>query len=142
LIPLVIQAATKKRPHIEIFGTDYPTPDGTCIRDYIHVEDLAEAHALAIEKIAPGQFNAFNLGTGRGYSVREVVKTVEAITGKSVTIKEGPRRAGDPAELVAAPARAMKALGWRPRYPELEQIVATAWKWHQRRPDGYAKGSA
>lgn len=138
LIPLVIQAATKKRPHIEIFGTDYPTPDGTCIRDYIHVEDLAEAHALAIERIQPGQFNAYNLGTGKGYSVREVVKTVEAITGKSVTVKEGPRRAGDPAELVAAPARAMKALGWKPRYPELDQIVATAWNFHRQHPDGYA----
>jgi UDP-glucose 4-epimerase len=138
LIPLVIHAATKKRPHIEIFGTDYATPDGTCIRDYIHVEDLGEAHALALEKMRLGETRAFNLGTGRGYSVREVIRTVEAITGLKVPVKIGPRRPGDPAELVAAPALAMRELDWRPRYPELEQIVETAWNWHRRHPDGFA----
>jgi UDP-glucose 4-epimerase len=139
LIPLAFQAAMKKRPHIEIFGTDYPTPDGTCIRDYIHVDDLAEAHALALEKSQPGQIRAFNLGTGRGYSVREVIRTIEAVSGLPVPVKLGARRPGDPPELVAAPAKAMKELGWKPRYPELEQIVATAWKWHRAHPDGFSK---
>jgi UDP-glucose-4-epimerase GalE len=137
LIPLVFQAAMKKRPHIEIFGTDYPTPDGTCIRDYIHVDDLGEAHALALERIQPGTLQAFNLGTGRGYSVREVIQAVEAVTGLAVPVKYGPRRAGDPPELVAAPAKAMKELGWKPRYPELEQIVETAWNWHRSHPNGF-----
>jgi UDP-glucose 4-epimerase len=139
LIPLVIQAAMKKRPHIEVFGTDYPTPDGTCIRDYIHVEDLAEAHALALEQARPGQFRAFNLGTGRGYSVREVIRTVEKVTGLPVPVKEGKRREGDPAELVAAPAKAMKELGWKPRYLDLEDIVRTAWAWHRAHPAGFGK---
>src|SRR3954447_16913717 len=139
LIPLVIQAAMKKRPHIEVFGTDYPTPDSTCIRDYIHVEDLAEAHALALEQSRPGQFRAFNLGTGRGYSVREVVRTVEKGSGLPVRVKEGKRREGDPAELVAAPAKAMKELGWRPHYLDLEDIVRTAWAWHRAHPGGFGK---
>ena len=108
LIPLVIQAAMKKRPHIEVYGSDYPTPDGTCIRDYIHVEDLGEAHALALERSQLGQIRAFNLGTGRGYSVREVIRMVEVVTGLPVPVKEGKRREGDPAELVANPARAMR----------------------------------
>jgi UDP-glucose-4-epimerase GalE len=137
LIPLVIQAATGKRPHIEVFGTDYPTPDGTCIRDYIHVEDLGAAHALALEKTQPGQIQAYNLGTGRGYSVREVIQTVEAITGRKVPVKEGPRRPGDPAELVANPAKAMRELGWKPKYPELDAIVETAWNWHRSHPNGF-----
>lgn len=137
LIPLVIQAAMKKRSHIEIFGTDYPTPDGTCVRDYVHVDDLGEAHALAIEKTQAGEFKAFNLGTGRGHSVREVIATVEAVSGLSVPVKIGPRREGDPAELVASPAKAMKELGWRPRYPELDQIVESAWNWHRSHPNGY-----
>src|SRR5207244_13250415 len=102
LIPLVIQAATGRRPHIEIFGTDYPTPDGTCIRDYIHVEDLAEAHLLALEAMAPGKGLHLNLGIGRSSSVREVVKTIEEVTGRPVPVKEGPRRPGDPPELVAS----------------------------------------
>jgi UDP-glucose-4-epimerase GalE len=137
LIPLVFQAAMKKRSHIEVFGTDYPTPDGTCIRDYIHVDDLGEAHALALEKIKLGEKLAFNLGTGRGYSVREVIRTVESVTGLAVPVKYGPRRPGDPPELVAAPGKAMKELGWKPRYPELEQIVETAWNWHRTHPDGF-----
>ena len=137
LIPLVIQAAMGKRPHIEVFGTDYPTPDGTCIRDYIHVEDLADAHLLALEHLQPGKGLHFNLGTGRGYSIREVIRTVEEVTGKPVPIKEGPRRPGDPPELIASSARIQQELGWRPKYPELRPIVETAWKWHQSHPRGY-----
>jgi len=139
LIPLVIYAAMKKRPHIEVFGTDYPTADGTCIRDYIHVEDLAEAHALALEQAERGKFRALNLGTGRGYSVREVIRTVEKVTALAVPVKQGPRRPGDPPELVAAPDRAMSALGWKPRYTDLDGIVRTAWAWHKVHPDGFGK---
>src|SRR5947209_6833765 len=123
LIPLVIFAATGRRPQIEVFGTDYPTPDGTCIRDYIHVDDLAEAHLLALEKLQPGQGMQYNLGTGRGYSVREVIRTVEEVTGKKVPVKEGLRRAGDPPALVAAAGKIQKELGWKPRYTELRPIV-------------------
>ncbi|HEX3149160.1 MAG TPA: UDP-glucose 4-epimerase GalE [Gemmataceae bacterium] len=139
LIPLVIQAAMKKRPHIEVFGTDYPTPDGTCIRDYIHVDDLADAHALALEKAVAGSFSAYNLGTGRGYSVREVIHAVEKVTGLPVPVKLGARRPGDPPELVAHPAKAMKELGWKPRYVELEDVVRTGWEWHRTHPDGFGK---
>ncbi|HKB03492.1 MAG TPA: UDP-glucose 4-epimerase GalE [Gemmataceae bacterium] len=138
LIPLVILAAMKKRPHIEVFGTDYPTPDGTCIRDYIHVEDLAEAHALALERMSPGEKKAYNLGTGRGFSVREVIRTVEKVTGLPVPVKEGRRREGDPAELVAAAGKALSELGWKAKYTELEGIVRTAWDWHRAHPNGYA----
>jgi UDP-glucose 4-epimerase len=138
LIPLVIQAALGKRPHIEVFGTDYPTPDGTCVRDYIHVDDLAEAHLLALEAIQPGQGLRYNLGTGRGYSVREVIRTVEEVTGKPVPVKEGPRRPGDPPVLVAAAEKVRRELGWQPRYTELRPIVETAWNWHRNHPRGYA----
>jgi UDP-glucose-4-epimerase GalE len=137
LIPLVLQVALGQRPHIEVFGTDYPTPDGTCIRDYIHVDDLAEAHLLALEKIEAGQGLCLNLGTGHGYSIREVIKTAEQVTGKPIAAKDGPRRAGDPPALVAAADRARRVLGWSPRYPELKQIIETAWKWHESRPHGY-----
>src|SRR5205085_12230750 len=102
LIPLVIQAAVGRRPHIEVFGTDYPTADGTCVRDYIHVDDLAEAHLLALEKLQAGQGLCLNLGVGHGYSVREVIRTAEAVTGKAIAVKEGPRRPGDPPALVAS----------------------------------------
>ncbi len=137
LIPLVLQVALGQRPAIEIYGTDYPTPDGTCIRDYVHVDDLSEAHLLALMQIAPGKGLIYNLGTGRGYSVREVIRTCEAVTGRRIAVKEGPRRPGDPPELVAAPDRANRELGWRPRYPELRPIVETAWHWHQGHPNGY-----
>jgi UDP-glucose 4-epimerase len=137
LIPLVIQAAVGQRPHVEVFGTDYPTPDGTCIRDYIHVEDLAEAHLLALERLQPGQQLRYNLGIGRGYSVREVIKAVEEVTGRSVPVKEGPRRPGDPAILVASSEKIRRELGWTPRYDNLFTIVETAWKWHQAHPKGY-----
>jgi UDP-glucose-4-epimerase GalE len=137
LIPLVLEAAQGRRPHIEIFGTDYPTPDGTCIRDYIHVDDLAEAHLLALEKLEPGKGLCYNLGVGRGYSVREVIKTAEEVTGKSVPVKEGPRRAGDPTMLVASAEKIQRELGWRPRFPELRQMIETAWNWHRNHPRGY-----
>lgn len=137
LIPLVIQNVLGQRPHIEVFGTDYPTPDGTCIRDYIHVLDLAEAHLLALEKLQSGQGLCYNLGIGQGYSVREVIRTVEQVTGKQVTVKKGPRRPGDPASLVASSERIQRDLGWRPRYTTLQAIVETAWNWHHTHPRGY-----
>jgi UDP-glucose-4-epimerase GalE len=138
LIPLVLQVALGRRPHVEVFGTDYPTPDGTCIRDYIHVDDLAEAHLLALEALQPGKGLCYNLGTGRGYSVRGVIRTAEEVSGKPVAVKEGPRRAGDPPALVAASEKAQRELGWRPRYTELRPIVETAWNWHRNHPRGYA----
>jgi UDP-glucose-4-epimerase GalE len=137
LIPLVIQAAMGQRPHIEIFGTDYPTPDGTCVRDYIHVDDLAEAHLLALEKLEPDKQMHYNLGIGRGYSVREVIAAVESVTGKKVPVKEGPRRAGDPPVLVASSDKIQKELGWKPRYTDIKSIVETAWNWHRAHPKGY-----
>jgi UDP-glucose-4-epimerase GalE len=138
LIPLVLEVALGRRPHIEVFGTDYPTPDGTCIRDYIHVDDLAEAHLLALEALPSGKGLCLNLGTGRGYSVREVIRTAEEVTGKPVAVKEGPRRPGDPPVLVAAAEKAQRELGWRPRYTELRPIVETAWNWLRNHPRGYA----
>jgi UDP-glucose-4-epimerase GalE len=137
LIPLVLQTALGQRPHIEVFGTDYSTPDGTCVRDYIHVEDLAEAHLLALEHLSPGKELRYNLGMGRGYSVREVIRTAELVTGKQVSVKEGPRRAGDPAVLVASAEKIQKELGWQPRYTELRPILETAWRWHRSHPKGY-----
>jgi UDP-glucose-4-epimerase GalE len=137
LIPLVLQAAQGRRPAIEVFGTDYPTPDGTCIRDYIHVDDLAEAHLLALERLQPGQGLRYNVGTGRGYSVREVIHTAEEVTGRPVPVKEGPRRPGDPPVLVACADKIQRELGWRPRYTDLRSILETAWKWHQGHPRGY-----
>jgi UDP-glucose-4-epimerase GalE len=137
LIPLVLQTALGQRPHIEVFGTDYPTLDGTCIRDYIHVDDLAEAHLQALEKIQPGEGLRVNLGIGRGYSVREVIRTAESVTGKTISVKEGPRRPGDPPALVASAEKARRLLGWSPRYTELRPIVETAWNWHRTHPRGY-----
>ncbi len=137
LIPLILQTALGQRPQIEVFGTDYPTPDGTCIRDYIHVDDLAEAHLLALEQLAPGKGLCYNLGIGRGYSVREVIRTAEEVVGKPVAVREGPRRAGDPPALVASPEKIQRELGWRPHYTELRPIVETAWNWHRTHPRGY-----
>jgi UDP-glucose-4-epimerase GalE len=137
LIPLVLQAVLGQRPNVTILGTDYPTPDGTCIRDYIHVDDLAEAHLLALEALAPGKQLRFNLGTGRGYSVREVIRAAEEVTGKKVPVQEGPRRPGDPPALVAASEKVQRELAWRPRYTDLRAIVDTAWNWHRTHPRGY-----
>jgi UDP-glucose-4-epimerase GalE len=139
LIPLILQAALGLRPHIEIYGTDYPTPDGTCLRDYIHVDDLAEAHLLALLKLRPGQGLHYNLGIGRGYSVREVIRTCEEETGRPVKVVEGPRRPGDPPALVADSQRAQRELAWQPKYTDLRSIVASAWRWHREHPGGYAK---
>jgi UDP-glucose 4-epimerase len=126
-----------QRPAIEVFGTDYPTPDGTCIRDYIHVDDLAEAHLLALEALKPGDRLRYNLGTGRGYSVREVIRIAEEVTGRPVPVNEGPRRPGDPPALVASSEKIQRELGWRPRYAELRPIIETAWNWHKNHPKGY-----
>jgi len=134
LIPRVLKVAQGQAPHAEIFGTDYPTPDGTCIRDYIHIVDLAQAHMLAL---APGKQGLYNLGNGDGYSVRQVIRACEEITGKKIKAIEQPRRPGDPPKLVAAADKAMRELGWKPKFPKLEDIVASAWRWHQRHPNGY-----
>jgi UDP-glucose-4-epimerase GalE len=139
LIPLVIQTALGQRPHVEIYGTDYPTPDGTCIRDYIHVDDLAAAHLLALERLEPGKELIYNLGIGKGYSVREVIRAVEEVSGKPVSVKESARRPGDPPVLVAASDKARRELGWAPRYGDLRAIVETAWRWHHSHPHGYGK---
>jgi UDP-glucose 4-epimerase len=133
LIPLVLQAASGRRPHITVFGEDYDTPDGTCIRDYVHVTDLCEAHLLALERLwAGGGSGAFNLGNGQGFSVREVIDTVRSVTGRAFPVVQGTRRAGDPARLVADSHRAREVLGWRPRYADLRTIVEHAWAWEQK----------
>jgi UDP-glucose 4-epimerase len=137
LIPLVLQVALGQRPHIQVFGTDYATPDGTCIRDYVHVDDLAEAHLLALTKLQPRRGLICNLGTGRGHSVLEVIRTCEEITGKRLAVQHGPRRPGDPPRLVAAAEHARAELGWRPRYTELHAIIETAWRWHRSHPNGF-----
>jgi UDP-arabinose 4-epimerase len=134
LIPLVIGAALGQRPPVGVFGTDYPTPDGTAIRDYIHVMDLADAHIRALEHLARGNTSvALNLGTGEGHSVRSVIEAVESVGGRPVPRVDSPRRPGDPPSLVANAARAREVLGWTPRYPELRTIVEHAWRWHTRR---------
>lgn len=139
LIPLVIAAAMRKRDNIKIFGTDYETPDGTCVRDYIHIEDLCSAHLLALDKLSQSRELFFNLGNGRGYSVRQVIDTVKKVSGKNFNVVETERRPGDPAILTSDAAKAKKELGWQTKYPELEKIVETAWLWHNKFPDGYPK---
>jgi UDP-glucose 4-epimerase len=134
LIPLILQVATGARDNISVFGTDYDTPDGTCIRDYIHILDLAQAHDLALKRLMSGGESGFyNLGSERGYSVREVIDTCEKICGKPIAVVEGPRRAGDPPRLVASAGKAKADLGWKPKYQDLEPIVATAWNWEKKR---------
>lgn len=135
LIPNVLKVALGQAKQCEIYGTDYPTPDGTCIRDYIHIKDLAQAHILGL---APGKAGFYNLGNGDGYSVRQVIEMCEKITGVKIPAIEKPRRAGDPPKLVAAATKAITELGWKPKYPKLEDIVATAWAWHKKHPNGYA----
>lgn len=138
LIPLVLRAATGAAAAVTVFGTDYPTPDGTCVRDYIHVCDLATAHVLALERLLQGGASAsFNLGNGLGYSVRDVIREAERVTGKKIPAKEGPRRPGDPATLVASSEKIARELGWKPRFGELKDIIGTAWRWHQSHPAGY-----
>ena len=133
LVPLVLAAALGRRPGIEVFGTDYPTPDGTAIRDYIHVDDLADAHLRALERLrAGGDSIALNLGTGRGHSVREVIATAEAISGHKIAVREAPRRPGDPPALVADPSLAAETLGWQAQHSDLDTILRTALAWHRR----------
>jgi len=139
LIPLVIDAATGRREHIKIFGTDYDTPDGTCLRDYVHVDDLARAHIAVFDKLnQPGAGYFYNLGTGTPSSVREIIQAVEAVTGLKVPVIEAERRPGDPPALYADSSKAQTELGWEIHYPEVKDIIATAWKWHQSHPQGFA----
>lgn len=134
LIPLILDAAAGKREDIKIFGTDYPTSDGTCIRDYVHVADLAQAHILALKKLlAGGESDQFNLGNGTGFSVKEVIDMVKKVTGKDFKVTEVERRAGDPPVLVADSTKAKQVLGWKPEYADLETIIDSAWKWHQKK---------
>lgn len=138
LIPAAILAAMGKTPGLSIFGTDYPTVDGTCVRDYIHVMDLAQAHLLAARHLRQGgESRKFNLGNGQGFSVRQIVDTVESISGKTIPVEEGPRRSGDPAVLVASSERIKHDLGWEPKFPQIEQIVRDAWTWRAKHPNGY-----
>jgi UDP-glucose 4-epimerase len=134
LIPNILKVALGQKEHCEIFGTDYPTPDGTCIRDYIHVLDLAQVHLLALGAPASAQYN---LGTGGGTSVREVIAACERITGKSIAVVERPRRPGDPARLIAASEKVQSELGWKPRFQHIDAIVESAWRWHREHPGGY-----
>jgi UDP-glucose 4-epimerase len=136
LIPLVLQAAAGVREHVSVFGTDYPTRDGTAVRDYIHVEDLGEAHLLALDAIEPGRHDVINLGSGDGYSVREVIEAARRVTGREIPVREEGRRPGDPPALVAANGRAREQLGWSPRRG-LDEMIADAWAWHQAHPRGY-----
>ncbi len=140
LIPLAFDAAAGRRPQIEIFGTDYPTPDGTCLRDYVHVDDLSRAHIAVFPKLAaPGAALFYNLGTGRPTSNREVIRAVEKITGSKIKIVESPRRPGDPPALYADSTKAQRELGWTIKFPDIDSIVATAWKWHSAHPGGYGR---
>ena len=136
LVPLVLEAAAGRRSHISVYGTDYDTRDGTAVRDYIHVEDLGDAHLLALDAVRPGEHRVYNLGSGTGYTVREVIEAARRVTGREIPAKEEPRRAGDPPQLVAASDRARDELGWSPRRT-LDDMIADAWTWHQAHPDGY-----
>lgn len=138
LIPIILQAASGVRDHISIFGEDYPTPDGTCVRDYIHVTDLADAHIKALERLnRGGDSTVYNLGNGTGFSVKEVIETAKAVTQKPMKVLTEGRRAGDPPTLIASSQKAVDELGWKPRFNTLPQIIETAWKWHSTHPKGY-----
>jgi UDP-glucose 4-epimerase len=137
IIPLLLQVAAGQREIFEIFGSDYPTRDGTCVRDYVHVSDIAEAHIRAIENPQLRGMRIYNIGTGNSYSVREVCQAVEEEVGRSLRVKEGSRRAGDPAVLCASPKRLTRELAWQPRIPDLRHIIRTAWQWKMHHPDGY-----
>jgi UDP-glucose 4-epimerase len=136
IIPIILGVALGKRENVTIFGEDYPTPDGSCVRDYVHVYDLAQAHILALNALDQGS-RTYNLGNSRGFSVKELVGTARAITGHPIPVKIGPRRAGDPAVLVAGSERIRQELGWKPRFQDLREIVETAWQWHREHPEGY-----
>jgi UDP-glucose 4-epimerase len=137
LIPLVLQVPLGQREDIKIYGTDYPTPDGTCIRDYIHIADLVSAHLLALESLADNEKLVYNLGNGKGYSVREVIETARNVTGHPIPAEETPRRPGDSPRLVASSEKIKKELGWKPAIPDLKDIIASAWEWHKSHPNGY-----
>ncbi len=138
LIPLILQVPTGRRDHITVFGDDYPTPDGTCLRDYIHVVDLADAHVLALEYLRKGgASDIFNLGNGQGFSVKEMIAAAEEATGRSIKVEIGARRAGDPAQLIASSEKARSVLGWKPQFTDVEQVIGTAWRWHEHHPHGY-----
>lgn len=138
LIPLALQVAQSARKEIAVFGTDYATPDGTCVRDYIHVADLASAHLLVLAALRERDKLIYNLGNGRGFSVREVIASARRVTGHAIPSKDAPRRPGDPAVLVASSDKIKRELGWAPRFPELDSIVRSAWEWRQAHPSGYA----
>ena len=138
LIPITLQVASGKRKHLTIFGDDYDTPDGTCVRDYVHVEDLATAHQLALEKLEAAPALELNLGTGRGHSVLEIVEACRRVTGSAIETRIGPRRPGDPPKLVADATKARKVLGWQPMFIDIDDVVETAWRWHRTHPEGYA----
>ncbi len=138
LIPLVLQVALGKRPKIYIFGDDYPTPDGTAVRDYIHIADLVDAHLLVLDALHNADRLVYNLGNGTGYSVLEVIETARAVTGHPIPAEIAPRRPGDPSRLVASAERIRRELGWQPKIPSLHEIIATAWEWHRTHPNGYA----
>ncbi len=137
LIPLVLQVALGQRPNIAIFGTDYSTPDGTNIRDYIHIRDLVSAHLLALEGLDQHNRLIYNLGSGHGYSVREVIETARKVTGHPIPAVEAPRRPGDAPRLVACSDKIRRELGWQPQVPELEEIISSAWEWHKSHPNGW-----
>jgi UDP-glucose 4-epimerase len=142
LIPVILQVALGRRDHIQIHGTDYPTPDGTCIRDYIHVEDLIDAHVCVLSAIKPGDARIYNLGIGRGYSVREILEAARRVTregGKPIVVKEGPRRPGDPPVLYANPEKIKRELGWTAKITDLDEIIASAWRWFVKNPKGYSR---
>ena len=138
LIPLILQVPTGRRDHITVFGDDYPTPDGTCLRDYIHVVDLADAHVLALEYLRKGgASDIFNLGNGQGFSVKEMIAAAEKATRRPIKVEIGARRAGDPAQLIASSEKARSVLGWKPQFTDVEQVIGTAWRWHEHHPHGY-----
>ena len=141
LIPRILQVALGRAQHVNIFGTDYPTADGTCVRDYIHVSDLARAHLLALEALALENSNPliYNLGNGQGFSVRNVIKVARQVTGHAIPVIESPRRAGDPAVLIASSEKIRRDLGWQPKFPDLKSVIESAWHWYRTHPDGYTK---
>jgi UDP-glucose 4-epimerase len=139
LIPIILEAALGKRPHVTIFGQDYDTPDGTCIRDYVHVEDLIQAHLLALDYLNNGESNIFNLGSNQGFSVKEMIDTARQVTGKEIPAKVGERRAGDPSVLIASSEKANQVLGWKPTRTSITKIIQDAWNWHVNHPNGYPK---
>jgi UDP-glucose 4-epimerase len=137
LIPLVLQVALGQRQQVQIYGVDYPTPDGTCIRDYIHITDLVSAHLLALDALGDRDRLIYNLGNGDGYSVRQVLDAARRVTGHALPAMEAPRRAGDAPRLVASSAKIRRELGWQPKHPSLDEIIASAWEWHRAHPRGY-----